>query len=294
MPWLIDIDVFQQPKANTNWATLTTASTRIREGHRFNGSNENSELKWDVPLAAGDWTLELMHSVATNNGIAHWYVDDVSIGNVDGYNASGAFNIRSSLTFRAAYARIAEIRVKIETKNASATNFAFPLQWVQLRCTTRHEGGGSRSGRRVTAQWPSNLAPDWVSVDPFMTAVSNTNWDTITLDATVFQNGYKENGGSQNDDIEFDVVLRAGTWAFELFHNKDTDAGIITVNFEGVSQGTIDGYNASRSENIRTSLTGLLVRRSGKHRVQLIVATKNASSSAYEAEIMALRFLRTG
>lgn len=139
----------------------------------------------------------------------------------------------------------------------------------------------------------SSLLPWVVDVDVFPAAISNTNWDTITL-ATVYLYGAgKLSSGAQNDEIAWDIVLAAGTWTLELIHTKNTNLGIYTVSLDGTTIGTIDGYNGSAANNSRGSITGIAVAASGKTRLKLKMATKNASSSSYFGLIHALQMRRT-
>jgi hypothetical protein len=98
--------------------------------------------------------------------------------------------------------------------------------------------------------------------------------------------------GAQNDAISWPVVLAAGTWTVRLHFRKSTNTGIFTVNFDGSSQGTIDSYAAAVAYG-DSSITGIVVGTTGKKVVQLLMATKNASSSSYYGELLAVAFLRT-
>lgn len=130
-----------------------------------------------------------------------------------------------------------------------------------------------------------------VSVD--MTAISHVNWDTNTVQLGSVYRLLKSSSGAQNDEINFDVSLAAGTWTFELIHAKGTNYGIITIQLDGSTIGTIDSYAASASINDRTQITGVAVVNSGKKRLKLLMATKNASSTNYVGAIHHLQFKRT-
>jgi hypothetical protein len=102
------------------------------------------------------------------------------------------------------------------------------------------------------------------------------------------------NGGSgaQNDEINWDVVLEAGTWDLVLHHRKSSNVGIYTVSLGGVSVGTIDGYAAAGTAG-KNTLSGITVATTGKKRLKLKMATKNASSSGYVATIEVISLRRT-
>lgn len=135
--------------------------------------------------------------------------------------------------------------------------------------------------------------PWLVDVDVFPTASANTNWDSIWADSANIGGGQKESSGAQNDEINWDVILGAGTWALELFHNGFTDRGFYTVQIDGVTLGTIDGYRAATTYNIRSTISGIAVAQAGKKRLKLKMATRNLPSSGYRGSINALRMRRT-
>jgi hypothetical protein len=97
---------------------------------------------------------------------------------------------------------------------------------------------------------------------------------------------------AQNDAIAWDLTLAAGTWDCHFHVRKSTNTGIITLNQDGASQGTVDTY-AAAAAYAKVSITGWTVSATGKKRMQILMATKNASSSNYIAELYAIDFRRT-
>lgn len=138
-----------------------------------------------------------------------------------------------------------------------------------------------------------DFLPWLIDIDPFMTAIAQTNWNSIWNDGSNVHGAQKESSAAQNDEICFDVVLAKGTWTVELMHNKYTDRGIYSVQFDTVEKGTIDGYNASQQYNVRSTVTGITVSATAKIRLKLKMATKNASSSNYRGSINWIQLRRT-
>lgn len=97
---------------------------------------------------------------------------------------------------------------------------------------------------------------------------------------------------AQNDAWRIDVVLAKGTWDFHCWVRKSTNTGIITLNQDGSSMGTADTYAASAAA-AEVSVTGWSVSTTGKHQMQLLMATKNASSSGYNLTFYGIEFRRT-
>lgn len=116
-------------------------------------------------------------------------------------------------------------------------------------------------------------------------------WSRLNNSALLGMGDYA-NTPAQNEYIETDVWFDTGTWKFACVHYTNTDAGILTVNFNGVSQGTIDFYSAAPA-TVYSELTGLSVTTAGVVTVRTIMATKNASSSNYQAYFESFALIRT-
>lgn len=125
------------------------------------------------------------------------------------------------------------------------------------------------------------LVPWHFWIDPFTTAATNTNWNTLTINASQIHNGFMLSSGAQNDEIGWDVVLAAGTWEFSIRARTDTNRGIATVTLDGSSVGTMDMYTAAGAFNQLLTISSISVATTGKKRLLFKMATKNASSSSY-------------
>lgn len=97
---------------------------------------------------------------------------------------------------------------------------------------------------------------------------------------------------AQNDAWAVDVVLAAGTWDFHCWVRKSTNTGIITLQQDGSDMGTVDTYAAAAAA-AKVSVTGWSVSATGKKRMNLKMATKNASSSNYVLTMFGIEFRRT-
>lgn len=135
--------------------------------------------------------------------------------------------------------------------------------------------------------------PWLIDVDVFMTPILQTSWNTIAANASAIHNGSMDSAATQNNEINFDVILGAGTWTVELMHITAANRGIYTLALTGSDIGTIDGYSASPTYNVRSSITSVAVATSGKKRLRLKMATKNGSSSNYAGSIQHLQLRRT-
>lgn len=138
------------------------------------------------------------------------------------------------------------------------------------------------------------LAEPWlIEVNPFLTPATQTNWSELLKDDSQLMNGYLRSTGAQNAEIGWDVLLSAGTWTFSLLAIGVSDGGIATVSLDGNSIGTIDTYSKEVAYNLLKTITGATVATTGKKRLLLKMATKNASSTAYRCDISAVGLRRT-
>lgn len=131
-------------------------------------------------------------------------------------------------------------------------------------------------------------------IDPMLDPSAATTWSTI--DVATFAgcpySGLRSSGGAQNSDISWDLALSAGTWTLDMWHRRFTDRGIYTILVDGVATGvTIDGY-AAAADSVHVTSASFTVAVSGKHRVTLRMATKNASSTSFIGSIHRVGLVR--
>lgn len=132
----------------------------------------------------------------------------------------------------------------------------------------------------------------------FRTPWSTSNYST-TGTWTPNQNSGFLGGGqyyntpAQNDQFTNNEWLNNGTYKISVLYIQSTDKAIMTWKIAGSSVGTIDAYNASNLNNIYAEITGITVV-AGLSTVQVIAATKNASSSNYYIQMHTYALIRTG
>jgi hypothetical protein len=142
----------------------------------------------------------------------------------------------------------------------------------------------------VTA--PDNILPWHIDIDVFMTCIGQVNFDSIPVDNSFIHGGSKF-ASAQNAEINFDIVLAAGTWTIELLYYKDSNLGIFTIQLDGTTVGTIDSYSGGFTKNNRSSITGIAVATTGKKRLRITNPTKNASATAYFLNLQHIQLRRT-
>lgn len=135
---------------------------------------------------------------------------------------------------------------------------------------------------------PDAMTGTWALVQ--FNDASNTFFVQAT--ASVGAIGFYNSTSAQNDAFSYNVILAAGTWDCNMWVRKSTNTAIITLNMDGVSQGTVDTYAASVAY-AQVAITGFTVSATGKKVMQFKAATKNASSSNYLIELFGIEFQRT-
>lgn len=95
---------------------------------------------------------------------------------------------------------------------------------------------------------------------------------------------------AQNDAITYVLAVPAGTYTLSLVQLKSTVSGIATIKRDGVTIGTIDGY-AAVGTYARDDIAGVAL--NGVHTLELTLATKNASATAYGLRLNKLLLRRT-
>lgn len=137
--------------------------------------------------------------------------------------------------------------------------------------------------------------PHTIHIQPFATPVSSVGTWGLIVSSTSIKNAWLENtSNTQNDEADWNVVLGPGTWTMEILSNKGSDSGIIDVQLDGVSEGTIDQYDGAGPLNVSQSVAGIVVVEGGQKELKFLMSTKNASSSGYRARFTGIYFRRTG
>lgn len=126
---------------------------------------------------------------------------------------------------------------------------------------------------------------------PSTVTVPVGTWTPTYEALTAFYGWVNISDGAQNDSISFDFACGAGTYEIDLYHLPFQNRGIYSVQIDGVTVGTVDGYAASLSP-ARGSITGVALT-AGTHVITLLMATKNVSSSGFLGMVERLLLTRT-
>lgn len=133
LPRTIQIVPFHA-KANTNWSSLAGIDgSQLMNGGRESTGAQNAEVTWDVVLAAGTWTVHVIHIKGTDRGIISVQFDSVEKGTIDTYNGSLARNQLGSVAgITVAATALVELKLKMATKNASSSSYYGTINLISL------------------------------------------------------------------------------------------------------------------------------------------------------------------
>jgi len=152
---------------------------------------------------------------------------------------------------------------------------------------------------RTDAAEKKLLHPRLIQFDPFI-RTGTTGTYTFVLSASLIYQTEVNSSGAQNDHMDFETYLAAGTYTFTLIHSKGSNRGIYTVYIDDdtgtpgtTSVGTIDGYNAGTTFNNVDTITSISNTIGGNKRIRIRMNTKNASSSSYYATFSEIGLRRT-
>ena len=99
--------------------------------------------------------------------------------------------------------------------------------------------------------------------------------------------------GAINDEIDFNLCLKAGTYKLIVGYVKAPTAGIVTVYLDGSTIATIDEYAVGITYGLISTTTGITVT-AGLHTLKWKVTSKNGSSGSYEGYLDGFMLVRTG
>lgn len=143
-------------------------------------------------------------------------------------------------------------------------------------------GGGSTVYPRHVTLWPGAY-----------TSIGQGSWSINTNSSSVFSSYYAFGGSASNgDNVSYTVDLDAGTYGFNLVHHRNTSAGIMKIDIDGVEVGSIDLYSGL-TWNVTTEITGISISTAGQHTLRFRMDGKNGSSSGYNGYCVIAGIYRT-
>lgn len=136
-PWTIDINPFHTPKAQTNWSTVSLNYSQILNGVLASSGAQNAQITWDVVLAKGTWSLEIITDTGSDRGIASIQFDSVEKATIDLYTSGTVLNVIKMVTaINVPTTKKIELKIKMATQNGGSSSYVGRLSSVRLVRTT--------------------------------------------------------------------------------------------------------------------------------------------------------------
>lgn len=239
-------------------------------------------------LDTGTWKIAVINQTASNRGIQMFYFDGVAQGaGVDTYSAGSTNNVYSEITgISVTTAGNKVFTFDSTTKNASSSNTVIYTNSIAL---IRTSGTASTPGGTDTPGYTWEHLP-WMGVKQEAAGTWVKYQDSTRLGGGAFYNSTS----AQNDTFNTDFWMDTGTFTYTQVYQTDSGSGITTIQIDGSSVGTIDGYAIPVTVATVSTLSGISQSTAGTKNLKWLCATKNASASQYQLAISSASWIRTG
>lgn len=128
---------------------------------------------------------------------------------------------------------------------------------------------------------------------PFVAVKASVGAVTRANDNAALGMGYMYPDTAQNNEWTIDDWMDSVTYKIAILYRAGGSTGIATFQFDGVSVGTVDTYNAATSNNNYAEITGISVTSASAKTVKMIQATKHASSTGYAVVLHSFARIKT-
>lgn len=133
LPWTIDIDPFTTPATQTNWSTIGIDPAQIKNGSLASTGAQSAQIGWDVVMAAGTWTLNVLTITILNAGIIGAALGPSPVGVMDTYSAGTTYNVSKSITgIVVSTTGKKRLTLTMATKNDASSGYFGRLSAVRL------------------------------------------------------------------------------------------------------------------------------------------------------------------
>lgn len=251
-------------------ATGQVPSDVTRQGNTFNGASQLVQLTSAGKLPALDGSLLTGISGGSGGGMSNpmTTAGDLVVGGVDG--APGRLGIGSTGQVLTVVSGAPAWAAASGGGGGGSFDPDVHMPWqVEVDCVQPKAVGGS---------WDF-----WFGTD------AGSGTDPLAYNSIY----YNKNSAAQNDWIEFDVTLAAGTWTIALFHYCEHNQAIRSIYIDGTLVGSIDGYANPGDHDRRDSITGVTVSTTGRHTLKVVAATRNDNCDGWLIGIQHITLRRT-
>lgn len=279
---------FAAVKAATTWSVRNQVSNELAMGEWQASGSQNSAWSIDTWLDSVTWKVAMVLQKDATYGIHTIQFNGTTQGTIDGYNASTSSDNYTEITGLAVSTpAVTTVQTLIATKNASSSNYNAVQNSFALIAT---------SGAYSTPSGTDTPGYTWEWIPWMGNKINSANLNYRAQKSGDLGGGVLENttSGNTSDYVSTDCWLDSGTFTYTQVYEQATDSCIYTLDLDGSTVGTIDGYGVSAANTVGPVANIALTAKTSPRAFRISSPTKNASSSTYNARIQSCKWIRTG
>ena len=140
---------------------------------------------------------------------------------------------------------------------------------------------------KLESDYPSSFTYLWGYGGSAYNGSSQKSFNNAALSGIEFYRSSYLDPSQLGDTIELEFPLKSGNYKLELLYGTGTNRGIASIYFNDSLIGTLDSYSSSGSNQIKYNIN-FSASTSGRHKLKIVIANKNTSSSGYRFSATAL------
>lgn len=135
LPWIVGVPIMSYSSQSSGWARETYNG--YVGGTNLYSDNANGRwVEYQVWIPAGTWSFDLLSYRFSSQGIVDISLDGSEVGSIDLYSGSSQLNYKSTATgIVVPETKIYTLRMTVDGKNASSSNYGFQYVGMQFRRT---------------------------------------------------------------------------------------------------------------------------------------------------------------
>jgi hypothetical protein len=115
------------------WTGVANSAALLAGYFQQDSPSVQDFLSFQVPLAAGDYVLSVVHLNAAAGGILTAYHNGGSLGTMDTYHSTTQLNQVNEFSFTVDSDELATFALRVTSKNASSSNYYMLIQSIIIR-----------------------------------------------------------------------------------------------------------------------------------------------------------------
>jgi len=136
LPWNIQITPAFTPSRSQGFSTISINASYIFCHSRNASGFIGDYMAWDLGIAKGTWSFELLFNSEVNRGILTLQIDQVEKATIDTYSATPTYNLRQTITgIIIPISKKIELKLIVNSKNPSSSAYYLAFLGAKLTRT---------------------------------------------------------------------------------------------------------------------------------------------------------------